>query len=73
MATKINSSLVPEQRDLPDNAVGENIVHIPIPENLQWPQWVANSWQEYSADNDPMVIKSRELEASYLTVQTPAT
>lgn len=64
MAIRINSSLVPEEQ-VDDSKTGPDIVHTPVPSNIKWPQWVNNSWQEYSLDNDPMVIAARELEASY--------
>ena len=64
MATLINSSLVPE-REVDDSLSGPNIIMEPIPENVSWPQWVNNKWQEYSSDDDPMVIQSKQLEESY--------
>lgn len=69
MATRINSSLVPEEYNLPEERTGNDIVHTPIPEGMQWPQWVNNQWQEYSANNDPMVIATRALEASYYRIE----
>lgn len=68
MTTRINSSLVPVELNLPDNTLGSDIVHEPIPEGMQWPQWVNGQWQEYNPDNDPAVIATRALEQSYYVI-----
>lgn len=68
MAIRINSSLVPEDLNASDDLTGSGIIHTPIPSNIQWPQWVNGAWQEYSMDSDPMVLATRELEASYFKI-----
>ena len=54
MATRINSSLVPELFDVPSTG-NTNVIDTPIPEGMQWPQWVNNQWQEYRVEDDPCV------------------
>lgn len=68
MAIRINSSLVPEDKNASDDLNIPGIIHTPIPSDIKWPQWVDGMWQEYSADNDPMVIATKELEASYFSI-----
>ena len=68
MAIRINSSLVPEDKNVSDDITGVDIVHTQIPSGLLWPQWVNGTWQEYNMDNDPMVIATRKLEESYFKI-----
>jgi len=50
----IDSSLNCIRTDLPDDAEGINVVSTPIPEGIEYPQWVNNAWQEYNIDDDPL-------------------
>lgn len=54
----INSSLVPEKTDIPDDVPDtEVVISTPIPEGMKWPQWVNGTWQEYRQEDDPIVPK----------------
>jgi hypothetical protein len=54
--TILNSSLVPEIINAPDNTPDTiAVVSIPIPDGIKYPQWVNGSWQEYDPANDPCV------------------
>lgn len=56
---QLNSSFVPELFDVPDDTPdSDTVISEPVPEGMQWPQWVNNAWQEYRVEDDPIVPKA---------------